>query len=140
MLILVSTCFLLLNAPWHICTISAQIIGYIANSASPSSSSSSSLLLNSTFNTTDDTYSSFTLTTPMPISSRESRTRSNISFLDIFYIVMIITQHISYLSYSINFFLYSFCGMKFRRELMKVLSRCRNYREHLPPSTTANFL
>ncbi|CAF0829852.1 unnamed protein product [Adineta ricciae] len=136
MLILVSTCFLLLNAPWHICTISSQIIGYIANSASPSSS----LLLNSTFYTNDETNLSFILTTPTSMSSRESPARSKISFLDVFYIVMIITQHVSYLSYSINFFLYSFCGMKFRRELMKVLSRCRNHREHLPTSTTANFL
>ena len=50
------------------------------------------------------------------------------SFYMIFYIIVIISLHISYLSYSINFFLYSFCGMKFRRELLKCLTRYGKYR------------
>jgi hypothetical protein len=42
-----------------------------------------------------------------------------------FYIIVLIAQHISYASYSINFFLYSFCGIKFRRELIRCLSEKR---------------
>lgn len=55
----------------------------------------------------------------------------NMNFYHKFYIVVIITQHIAYLSYSINFFLYSFCGMKFRKELMKYLSRYGKYRRQI---------
>jgi hypothetical protein len=45
--------------------------------------------------------------------------------MEFFYIIVIVTQHIAYASYSINFFLYSFCGMKFRRELIRYMSKKR---------------
>lgn len=84
MLILVSTCFLFLNAPSHILTITLK----------------------------------FYSLRPTPMN----RTRIN-SFL-LIYILMIISQHISFLSYSINFFLYSFCGKKFRHEFLRFIPKC----------------
>ena len=123
MLILVSTCFLLLNAPSHICTISLKL--YTSEKSHVISNS-----LPTYFNTSNETLSIvhddltfvYETTTAMHIANRS---KVNIKLFQIFYIIVIITLHISYLSYSINFFLYSFCGMKFRRELTRFFSRCR---------------
>lgn len=110
MLILVSTCFLLLNAPSHICAIGFKLytnrINEIINN-------------NQTFN---DNTSSIDI---------DQRSREiNWQAYQLISIFFLITLHISYLSYSINFFLYSFCGRKFRSELMKFLSCCAKYRTH----------
>jgi hypothetical protein len=124
MLILVSTCFLLLNAPLHICTISLKYYTLnkselLHNSYKPSFDNSTEI----TTSTIIDNLISTTATT-----YRENSSKINLKLFRIVYTIMIISLHISYLSYSINFFLYSFCGMKFRQELMKFLSRCGKYR------------
>ena len=134
MLILVSTCFLLLNAPSHICTITLKIY---------------TLKKSQLFNNTVQDYirqmnaSNSTLSIPienpnlifkMAMRAKENKSIINVNFYHIFYIILIISHHISYLSYSINFFLYSFCGMKFRQELVKYLSRYGKYQRQMQTS------
>lgn len=114
MLIVVSTCFLLLNAPAHICTIGLKIytiknIISIDREDLPSSAINQTLVI-------------------IPKSSKQNETieyEDNMKWAELSYIIVIITQHIAYASYSINFFLYSFCGMKFRRELVRCVSTSR---------------
>lgn len=48
-------------------------------------------------------------------------------FIHLFYIAIQITQWISYLSYSINFFLYSFSGITFRSNLRQFWKKLRKY-------------
>ncbi|CAF2429811.1 unnamed protein product [Rotaria sp. Silwood2] len=124
MLILVSTCFLLLNAPAHICTIGLKIytlkqtilvndpneIGTNLNDNIKQYNETSSTLSNNI------DFSNMTKETSDPID-----TINHLKWMELFYIMTVITQHISYASYSINFFLYSFCGMKFRRELLRCM-------------------
>jgi len=124
MLILVSTCFLLLNAPLHICTISLKY--YTVNKSVLFDNSYKPSFDNSTEITTSTIIDNLISTTA--ITNRENSSKINLKLFHIVYTIMIISLHISYLSYSINFFLYSFCGMKFRQELMKFLSRCGKYR------------
>ena len=113
MLIVVSTCFLLLNAPAHICTIGLKIYT-IKNIISIDR---------------EDHLSSVNQTLVIiPKFSKQNETieyEDNMKWAELSYIIVIITQHIAYASYSINFFLYSFCGMKFRRELVRCVSTSR---------------
>lgn len=134
MLILVSTCFLLLNAPAHICTIGLKIYTLKLPLALSDT--------NEIFTNTHDSYkqrneSSSTISNSIDVGYTTRKTLNtqvtvqNIRWMEYFYIVIVITQHISYASYSINFFLYSFCGMKFRRELLRCMS---TQRRQLPTS------
>lgn len=112
MLIIVSTCFLLLNAPAHICTIGLKIYS-IRNIISINRDESSSTGYNQTL-------------TIIPKSSQSNENidyENNMKWAELSYVIVIITQHLAYASYSINFFLYSFCGMKFRRELIRCFSK-----------------
>lgn len=113
MLILVSTCFLLLNAPSHICAIGFKLysnrVSEILHSPAPARPNVTS-------------YANSTL---FELSGSENYSKIDWRTYKIFSIFLLITVHVSYLSYSINFFLYSFCGIKFRGELMKFLSRVR---------------
>ncbi|CAF1098676.1 unnamed protein product [Rotaria sordida] len=129
MLILVSTCFLLLNAPSHICSITLKIytlkksqlinnsVRNYLNQINNSNVTISTIMENPNF--------AYTIAT----ISTENQSIINLNFFHIFYIIVIIAQHISYLSYSINFFLYSFCGKKFRHELLRYLLRFRKYQQ-----------
>lgn len=99
MLILVSTCFLLFNAPFHICTVGLKI--YTVRQS-----------------TLVDRPLNHTVTTDSELTSELRR-------MEFFYLLVVITQYVSYASYSINFFLYSLCGMKFRRELVRFISKQR---------------
>jgi hypothetical protein len=131
MLILVSTCFLLLNAPSHICTISLKV--YTVKKSELFFDSYKPSFDNSTEITTSTIIENL-ISTTATTTYRENSSKINIKLFQLFYIIMIISQHISYLSYSINFFLYSFCGMKFRQELMKFLSRCGKYHGQIQTS------
>jgi hypothetical protein len=114
LLILVSTCFLLLNAPFHSCTIGLKI--YVAKNP---------ILVNNLSEIPHHSYENSkqhnqTLSNVISVTNdliNQNEMMNKLKSLKLFYIIIIITQHISYASYSINFFLYSFCGMKFRREL-----------------------
>lgn len=137
MLILVSTCFLLLNAPSHICTIGLKI--YTVRQP---------LVMNQTHevlvtlkeNSDPKNENSLMLSNNVELSystrkiSFSNETTNNLQWMEVFYIIIVITQHISYASYSINFFLYSFCGMKFRRELLRCMSTQRR------PATTSRSM
>ena len=109
MLIIVSTCFLVLNAPAHICTIGLKIYT-IQNSIAVEEPYENIKQHNQTL----PSYSSK--------QNEISNYDQNFKWAEFYYIIVIITQHIAYASYSINFFLYSFCGMKFRRELLRFMS------------------
>jgi len=128
MLIIVSTCFLLLNAPSHICTISLKLYALRQSRLINNSHPTLVDLLNNSNETNFENSTLFhpTLTSPIYM---ENGSKSNFKFYTVFYIIVVISQHIAYLSYSINFFLYSFCGMKFRGELMRVVSRLRKYKK-----------
>lgn len=123
MLILVSTCFLILNAPSHICSISLEL--YTLRKSVPVRNNQSANLLNYSNETLFDNSTS--LSSMIRRTNSEGERRKMI-LLQLVYITLIISKHIAYLSYSINFFLYSFCGMKFRGELMKYFTRYGRYR------------
>ena len=123
MLILVSTCFLLLNAPSHICSISLEL--YTLRKSAPKTNASFIPISDYSNQTTSNFYPSSTI---FP--------RRQVTFLQVFYIVLIISKHVAYLSYSINFFLYSFCGMKFREELVRFLTHCRFRTSQRPRTKT----
>ncbi|CAF0920950.1 unnamed protein product [Rotaria sp. Silwood1] len=124
MLILVSTCFLLFNAPAHICTIGLKIYT-LKQTIFINDVNETVTNLNDNFKQYNETSS--TLSNNIDFShttkdtSEQNDTINHLKWMKLFYIMTIITQHISYTSYSINFFLYSFCGMKFRRELLKCM-------------------
>lgn len=126
MLIIVSTCFLLLNAPAHICVISLKLYTIRQSNIMNNTSRSARINFLNNSNLTNIEYSN--LFSSIPI---HNQSEANFKVYQIFYIILIICQHIAYLSYSINFFLYSFCGMKFRGELVKFISRCRKYGRHI---------
>ncbi|CAF4287708.1 unnamed protein product, partial [Adineta steineri] len=133
MLIIVSTCFLLLNAPSHICKISVKIYALKNGQLTSNSHLISTNVIeysNETMSTIIENSDFISATIPY----REKSTKMNANYYYILYITIITCQHISYLSYSINFFLYSFCGMKFRRELKRFLPRCGNYQQRLQKS------
>ena len=119
MLIIVSTCFLLLNAPAHICAIGLKIYT-IQNVISIDRDESSSTGLNQTLIIIPKSSQT--------IDNNNSHSENNMKWAELSYIIVIITQHIAYASYSINFFLYSFCGMKFRRELTRCFAKSSSQR------------
>jgi hypothetical protein len=136
MLILVSTCFLLLNAPAHICSISFELYTLKKSELIPNSNQTYIHLFNNSNETKLQDSNLFYST--ISTTYKENSSKINIKFYQIFYIILIISKHIAYLSYSINFFLYSFCGMKFRGELIRFLTRCRIYQRHSQRSRIIN--
>ena len=128
MLILVSTCFLLLNAPSHVCSIAMKI--YASKDVVLTNDYHRKSL--NTINVSNETLStrieSSNFISTINTTAQISQPSINETCPEIFYTVLIVCNHISYLSYSINFFLYSLCGAKFRRELVKYFSRHRKYR------------
>jgi hypothetical protein len=127
MLIIVSTCFLVLNAPSHICTIGLKIYT-IKNTLpieNPYENSTQSHGNVKQYNQNVSTFDPISHSRSATNQNEASDNNNNLQWAELFYIIVIITQHISYASYSINFFLYSFCGMKFRRELSRYMLKQR---------------
>jgi hypothetical protein len=120
MLIIVSTCFLLLNAPSHICTIGFKI--YSLNQAILIDNSNE-IPIQSQENFKQYNQTLLNNISFISIQNGISNDNNHLKWIELFYILIIITQHIAYASYSINFFLYSCCGMKFRRELLRYVSK-----------------
>jgi hypothetical protein len=114
MLIIVSTCFLVLNAPAHICTIGLKI--YTIQNSIPVEEPYEDM---KQYNQSLPSFDSATHSSKL---NEIPNYDQNFKWAELYYIIVIITQHIAYVSYSINFFLYSFCGMKFRRELLRFMS------------------
>jgi hypothetical protein len=126
MLIVVSSCFLLLNAPYHICTIGLKIstlkqpILTDNSNPIPVNVYDNSQQHNQTLLTVSNNIDFVNMTKK---SSDQDDVTDNFKWMEFFYVLIIITQHIAYTSHSINFFLYSFCGIQFRRELITCISK-----------------
>ncbi|CAF0794586.1 unnamed protein product [Adineta ricciae] len=119
MLVLVSTCFLLLNAPGHICVIILKVYIDVYNRPMDGEHISSydySLVQNFTSNSS-------------MISSSQSKesTTSDQLIIHLLYTAVLFAQLIAYASYSINFFLYSFSGINFRASLRQLIRRFRKH-------------
>jgi hypothetical protein len=143
MLILVSTCFLLLNAPFHICTIGLTI--YERYESTPiNSSNQTPIKLHDNFKQHNHTsfisINNIDLTPMIRKVSNQNDATNDSPLWRIFYTILFITQHISYASYSINFFLYSFCGIKFRRELLRFMSKRRQKKTRSRSITLQNII
>lgn len=143
MLIIVSTCFLLFNAPAHICSIGVKIYTIDQASNADKFIISSS---NSAENRKQNEQTASNVPIPIDIVDQDiqmSRSRSSTvkqKWMQYLYLMLVITQHLSYTSYSMNFFLYSFCGMKFRRELIRCMSNKNRPNAALRSATVQNTL
>lgn len=115
-LILVSTCFLILNAPAHFFIIATKLYTNIDTPVILEPL----VFLSSNNRTIDpmvtDLYSSQSNTTQL-LSWIHSQAIDDGIGIHLLYITILITQYISYASYSINFFLYSLSGLSFRTNL-----------------------
>lgn len=109
MLVLVSTCFLILNAPAHLCVIALKIHTVIHD---PTLHDSTIHINNEFHNQTKH--------------SHEHVIEDQLA-IHILYLAVLITQFISYASYSINFFLYSFSGIAFRKSLRQLIYKFRRH-------------
>lgn len=130
MLILVSTCFLVLNAPAHICMIVATIHSRIESTIYTNHAELENF--QQTANLTENQLKHFVFIqnhdNSMPnhdFSQSNDGTFVNDDqiLIHLLYLSVLITQLISYASYSINFFLYSYSGMKFRSNLRQYLRK-----------------
>ena len=119
MLLLVSTCFLILNAPAHIFVIVLKVYIDVYNRPMDGkhiSFSNYSLVENSTSNS--NVTSS---------SQPKYSTTSDQLMIHLLYTAVLFTQLIAYASYSMNFFLYSFSGITFRASLRQLIRRFRKH-------------
>lgn len=132
MLVLVSTCFLLLNAPAHLCVITLKI--YASINVPVFNEDSDLNLPHQINNSTDFELTKFSSRIDFYNRSRNEISLSSIQHeriledqitIHLFYIAILVTQSIAYASYSINFFLYSLSGIAFRTSLRQVLDKCR---------------
>ena len=110
MLVLVSSCFLILNAPAHICVIALKI--YSTMDAP----------------TSVDSFIPHHNETSTISSLEHSATVEDDLTPHLLYMAVYFTQWIAYASYSINFFLYSFSGIAFRTSLRQLVYKCRKHR------------
>ena len=131
MLVLVSTCFLILNAPAHLCVIALKIY---TNIDSHIYSEHTELdHFQQTVNLTNNQIKKFVfIQTNNKTSFEKNQTLSHdMDVIDdeilihLLYIAVFFTQLISYASYSINFFLYSFSGVAFRTGLRQFFNKLR---------------
>jgi hypothetical protein len=124
MLVLVSTCFLLLNAPGHICVVALKIYVDIVH---PTNSEhivvdGSSQLKNQTLAT--ERFNR-TMKDVLPSSPRGTTATGDSLTIHLLYIAVLFTQLITYASYSVNFFLYSYSGIAFRTSLRQLAKKFR---------------
>ncbi|CAF1114053.1 unnamed protein product [Adineta steineri] len=119
MLVLVSTCFLILNAPAHLFAIATKIYTVIIER-----------ILTEQLNQNKD------LKTELSIHSNATNTSSLLQYgtthedklaIHILYMGVTLTHFVSYASYSINFFLYSFSGIAFRTSLGQLINKLRRF-------------
>jgi hypothetical protein len=133
MLVIVSTCFLILNAPAHICLIATKIYSVVH-----SHGHGEHIELDSSQQTVDLTNNqlrkygfSQTNNGTMPEKTHSLSNDTEISVdnisIHVFYMAVFFTQLISYASYSINFFLYSYSGVAFRTSFKQFFSKLRRH-------------
>lgn len=124
MLILVSTCFLVLNAPFHICAIGLKVHLYKPSVAITDGNEIVVHHLGGIVPQQNETsFDNREFLHQTKLLSDENEMANHLKRMEFIYVLVVITQFISYASYSINFFLYSLCGMKFRRELIRFMSK-----------------
>ncbi|CAF0974490.1 unnamed protein product [Adineta ricciae] len=127
MLILVSTCFLVLNAPFHVCAIGLKVHLYKPSIAINDEREISGHQLNQIVQQQNKTsFDNRDFLFQAKLISYENEMTNHLKRMESFYVLVVITQYISYASYSINFLLYSLCGMKFRHELVRFMSKQRH--------------
>jgi hypothetical protein len=127
MLVLVSTCFLILNAPAHLCVIALKM--YTTINDKVHSNHAELDQFKHTNNLTNDQIKHFvfiernnkTIAKNAHLSNDDMEEVDDHILIHIIYIAVLFTQLISYASYSINFFLYSFSGVSFRTSLRQSL-------------------
>jgi hypothetical protein len=120
MLILVSTCFLLLNAPAHLCIIALKVYTTIndppVHEPIQQTNNQSKPFVFHTFH--NETTSS-TIEHGVIVEDQIG--------IHILYMAVSVTHLIAYASYSINFFLYSFSGIAFRTNLRQLIEKFRRH-------------
>ncbi|CAF1564707.1 unnamed protein product [Rotaria magnacalcarata] len=131
MLVLVSTCFLILNAPAHLCVIALKI--YTGFDLQVYNEHAELDQFRQRKNLTSTQMKNFVFVQEKSNKMVENKLVSDYDMdiiddpitIHLFYIVTLITQLISYASYSINFFLYSFSGVAFRTSLRQIFNKLR---------------
>jgi hypothetical protein len=127
MLVLVSTCFVILNAPAHLCVIALKI--YTAVDAQVYVEHTEIDQFKQTINLTNNQLQNLVFiqsdTETKHSSSQDSEVIDDQIAIHLLYISVLITQLISYASYSVNFFLYSFSGVAFRTSLKQWFNKLR---------------
>ncbi|CAF4549334.1 unnamed protein product, partial [Rotaria socialis] len=131
MLVLVSTCFLILNAPTHLCIIALKI--YTGFDFQVYNEHAELDKFRQAKNLTSTQLQNFVF-----VQEKNNKMVENKLVLDygmdiiddpitvhLFYTAILFTQLISYASYSINFFLYSFSGVAFRTRLKQIFNKLR---------------
>ncbi len=118
MLVLVSTCFLILNAPAHLCVIALKIYTSINTPTSIEHINQTNIVITNSNRTNNETLTS--------LLHSELILEDQIT-IHLFYMAVLLTQLIAYASYSINFFLYSFSGIAFRTSLRQLLEKFRRH-------------
>ncbi len=131
MLVLVSTCFLILNAPAHLCVIALKIYTGIGMELQVFNEHAELEHFKQIQNLTNDQLKNFVFIQTK--SKNEHSLFYGINpiddqiFVHLLYIAIVVTQLISYASYSINFFLYSYSGITFRTNLRQFINKLRKH-------------
>ncbi|CAF0827032.1 unnamed protein product [Adineta ricciae] len=131
MLLLVSTCFLVLNAPAHICLIVVKIHSTIdgqifsQHAALDHFQEKANLTTNQLKNLVFIEIKNHTISDIYHPLSDNGEIVDDQILIHLLFIAVFFTQLFSYTSYSINFFLYSYSGMAFRTGLRQFLNKLR---------------
>jgi hypothetical protein len=110
MLVLVSSCFLILNAPAHICVIALKIYTSIDSPTSIEHIKS------------DHVNNGTVLSSLENAPILEDKLTPHLLYMAVY-----LTHWIAYASYSINFFLYSFSGIAFRTSLRQLINKFQGH-------------
>ena len=122
-LVLVSTCFLVLNAPAHSCVIAMKIYTEMGIDRPTEYIQLDSFHQQKNLSNVQMTSDSSNQTEPVMVLGT-NKLEDSVG-VHIFYIAVVLTQMIAYASYSVNFFLYSFSGITFRTSLRQILRKFR---------------
>ncbi|CAF4273996.1 unnamed protein product [Rotaria sp. Silwood2] len=129
MLVLVSTCFLILNAPAHLFIIALKIYTgidapvYSEHTELDKFKQTKNLTNNQIKNFVVIQTKSFTKTENKHLLAYDTNMIDDQIIVHLIYIGVLLTQLISYASYSINFFLYSFSGVAFRTRVRQFFNK-----------------
>ncbi|CAF0955765.1 unnamed protein product [Rotaria sordida] len=129
MLVLVSTCFLILNAPAHLFIIALKIYTiidlpvYDENTELDKLKQITNLTNNQMKNFVFIQNKNYTTSENKHLLTYDTNMPDDQIIVHILYLAVLLTQLISYASYSINFFLYSFIGGAFRTRMRQLFNK-----------------